>query len=96
MPYYYRLRRLIPKKTERNKVIDKLLSLRGRLDRLLPPKDADDRLLLATWNIRDLGKRNRRGYGRRLPESHFYIAEVISRFDFVAMQQVNQPGEWQR
>ena len=67
MPYYSRLRRLIPKKTERNKVIDKLLSLRKRLNRSLPAKDADDSLLLATWNIRDLGKRNRRGYGHGCP-----------------------------
>lgn len=57
MPYYYHLRRRIRGKTERDKVIDKLLHLRRRLDRQLPPKDSDLNLLLATWNIRDFDKR---------------------------------------
>ncbi len=62
----------------------------------IPDKDAENNLLLATWNIRDLGKSNRRGYGKRLPETHYYIAEVISRFDFVAVQEVNQLPEWNK
>jgi hypothetical protein len=65
-----------------------------RTNKHIPPKDADQNLLLATWNIRDFDKRNRRGFGPRLPESHFYIAEVISRFDFVAVQEVNRLREW--
>lgn len=60
----------------------------------MPDKDAEHNLLLATWNIRDLGKTNRRGFGSRLPEMHFYIAEVLSRFDFVAVQEVNELQEW--
>jgi len=95
MPNYYYLRSRV-KKADRNTVIDKLLNLRKRLDKYIPPKDADHNLLLATWNIRDFDKVNRRGFGKRLPESHFYIAEIISRFDIVAVQEVNQLGEWEQ
>lgn len=95
MPRYYKLRYDIPE-SFRDGVVDKLLNLRRRLAEHVPSKDADDNLLLATWNIRDLGKENRRGYGERLSESFFYIAEIISRFDFVAVQEVNRLDEWER
>lgn len=95
MPYYYKLKRSIRNNAERNLLIDKLMSLRKRLDRHIPSKDADDNLLLATWNIRDFGKKNRRGFGPRLPETHFYIAEIISRFDIAAIQEVNRLEEWE-
>ncbi|MDH3753482.1 MAG: endonuclease/exonuclease/phosphatase family protein [Acidimicrobiia bacterium] len=92
---YYRLRQRFRNADDRARVIDRLLALRGSLERTVPPKDADDNLLVATWNIRDLAKTNRRGYGKRLPESHFYIAEVLSAFDFIAVQEVNQLDEWE-
>ena len=95
MPFYYHLRRKIPDKHERSIVINKLLHLRKRLDIDVPAKNLDQDLLLATWNIRDFDKDNRRGFGERLPESLFYIAEILSRFDFVAVQEVNQLGEWE-
>lgn len=79
----------------RKRAVNNLMRLRTQLDRAVPNKDAEDNLLLATFNIRDLGKRNRRGWGKRLPESWFYLAEVISRFDFVAVQEVNELEEWQ-
>ena len=81
---------------ERKRVLPSLVALREQLARDIPAKDAEDHLLLATWNIRDLAKVNRRGYGERLPESLFYIAEVLSRFDFVAVQEVNELDEWER
>ena len=96
MPFYYGLKRSIRNKEARDRVIDKLLALRNRLDASLPPKDADENLLLGTWNIRDFDKANRRGFGDRLPESLYYIAEIISRFDFVAVQEVNRLNEWER
>ncbi len=42
-------------------------------------------LLLATWNIRefDSGK-----YGYRDDEAYYYIAEILSRFDLIAIQEV--------
>lgn len=96
MPFYSRLAYDVRDDKERTKVVSKLLSLRRRLDRHLPSKDADDNLVLATWNIRDFDKANRRGYGKRLPESLYYIAEIISRFDFVAVQEVNRLREWEK
>lgn len=92
--FYNRLRYKIRKKADRDRAVKNLIQLRHQLDRTVPGKDADDNLLLATFNIRDLGKNNRRGWGKRLPESWFYIAEVISRFDFVAVQEVNELNEW--
>lgn len=84
------------KAEDRPRVVRNLIALRAQLDRDIPPKDAQDNLLLATWNVRDLGKTNRRGFGDRLPETYFYIAEVLSRFDFVAVQEVNELDEWKR
>jgi endonuclease/exonuclease/phosphatase family metal-dependent hydrolase len=45
--------------------------------------------LLATWNIRDFDS-NKFGHGKRLRESFYYIAEIISHFDLVAVQEVNR------
>lgn len=94
MNYYY-LRYRFKEKNERNRVIDNLAALRSQLDRDIPDKDAENNLLLATWNIRDFDKTNRRGFGDRQTESHFYIAEILSRFDFVAVQEVNELDEWE-
>ncbi len=55
----------------------------------VPRKDLGKTLLLATWNIRDFGRSGGRGYGERTLESLMYIAEVISAFDLVAVQEVN-------
>lgn len=96
MPYYYQLRRAIRDKQERARVIDNLVALRDQLDSEVPAKDADRNLLVASWNIRDFGKPgSRRGFGRREPESFFYIAEIISRFDMVAVQEINELPEWE-
>jgi hypothetical protein len=82
-------------KAELRRAVGNLEALREQLTAEIPPKDAEDNLLLATWNIRDLGKKGGGfGYGPRLPESYFYIAEIISRFDFVAVQEVNQLDAW--
>lgn len=50
---------------------------------------SDDSMLLATWNIRDFDG-NGFGYGPRKPESHYYLAEAISTFDLVAVQEINR------
>lgn len=105
---YYRLRFDFRNSDERKRVIANLESLRAGLDKDIPAKDQDHRLLLATWNIRDLGKeylasfapgfdrkKMRRGAGPRSRESLYYIAEIISRFDFVAVQEVNDIDEWE-
>jgi endonuclease/exonuclease/phosphatase family metal-dependent hydrolase len=106
---YYQLRYDFSDSAERSRVIGNLQRLRAALDQQIPPKDQTDSLLLATWNVRDLGKdyllgldpaydkrRMRRGAGPRQPESFWYIAEIISRFDFVAVQEVNEIDEWEK
>jgi endonuclease/exonuclease/phosphatase family metal-dependent hydrolase len=90
-------RRFLPK-ADRARAISNLKLLRKQLSDEIPAKDTEEHMLLATWNVRDFGKPEpkRKGYGPRLGETHFYIAEVISRFDFVAVQEVNDLPEWDR
>ncbi len=52
----------------------------------VPSKDTGKTLLLATWNLRDFGKN--KGYGERTLEPVYYIAEIISAFDLVALQEI--------
>src|SRR5262245_3253051 len=66
----------------------RLLALRESLGPLRKRK-RDSSLLLATWNIRDFDS-NKFGFGPRLEESFYYIAEIISCFDLVAVQEVNR------
>src|SRR3954453_2378748 len=54
----------------------------GREDRRIPAKSTA-RLLVATWNIANLGLQQRRDKDYRL------IAEIIRWFDLVALQEVN-------
>lgn len=82
---------------ERKRAIARLRLLRDQLEDEVPSKDANDKLLLATWNIRDLGVPGGGfGHGERLEESYFYIAQILSRFDFVAVQEVNELYAWER
>ncbi len=71
--------------TERKRVTQRLLALRARLDKKIPQKDTDSSLILATWNIRDFDTES---YGWRLDESILYMAEIINRFDLVAIQEL--------
>ena len=80
MPYYKPIKR-IKDDVERVRIAEKLLTLRRQLDAQIPQKTATETLLLATWNIREFGD-NRR------TESLHFIAEIISRFDLVAVQEV--------
>jgi endonuclease/exonuclease/phosphatase family metal-dependent hydrolase len=66
----------------------RLLAMRQDLAQMRKRKN-DSSLLLATWNIRDFDS-NKFGYGPRRPETFFYIAEIISCFDLVAVQEVNR------
>jgi len=89
MVFYGGLRDVRPE-GERPGVAGKLVDLRGELrDQGVPRRTASDTLLLATWNVREFGRR-RPKYGRRIPESFYYIAETISAFDIVALQEVNE------
>jgi len=68
-------------KEERLRTTTNLLKLRSQLDTDIPQKTATETLLIATWNIRKFGNK------RRL-ESLYYIAEIINRFDLIAIQEV--------
>ena len=80
MPYYHPIKNL--NKVERLRTLNKLLDLRKHLDEVIPQKTATDTLLLATWNIRAFGDNRRK-------ESLHYIAEIVSRFDLIAIQEVS-------
>lgn len=66
---------------ERKRTIEGLTRLRGQLDAEIPKKTAERTLLLATWNIRQFTD-------NRKQESYLYIAEILSRFDLIAVQEV--------
>lgn len=86
MPMYWKLK--YQKTEDRERIIDKLSALRKLISRSVPRRTASDTLLLATWNIRDFDS-NKFGHGPRLRESYHYIAEIVSAFDLVALQEVN-------
>jgi endonuclease/exonuclease/phosphatase family metal-dependent hydrolase len=68
--------------------IERLLAIRKTMEPIRRRK-SDSSLLLATWNIRDFDS-NKFGFGPRLPESFYYIAEMFSCFDLIAVQEVNR------
>lgn len=53
----------------------------------IPPRTLSSSLLLATWNLREFGGTK---YGGRIADPYHYIAEVISHFDLVAIQEVRE------
>jgi endonuclease/exonuclease/phosphatase family metal-dependent hydrolase len=67
---------------------ERLLAMRKSLASIRGRK-SDASLLLASWNIRDFDS-NKFGFGHRLSETFYYIAEIISCFDLVAVQEVNR------
>ena len=88
MTYIGDLRRLRPIGT-RKRIAGHLRDVKKQLVKQgVPPRSVQDTLLLASWNIRDFDS-NKFGHGKRLRESYFYIAEIISAFDIVALQEVN-------
>ena len=84
MPYYSGLKQIVDAPT-RKRIVAGLKRLRAGLSAAIPPRTSTDTLLLATWNIRefDSGK-----YGYRPEEPYYYIAEILSRFDLIAIQEV--------
>lgn len=75
---------------------DNLLRLRNSLRThlgVLPESmeklpDTSEVLRLATWNLREFGRENK--YGKRLDDAYYFIAEIISQFDLVALQEVTR------
>lgn len=62
-----------------------LITLRLELDNKVPTKTVESTLLLATWNIREFGGNKS---GGRDKEALYYIAEILSHFDIIAVQEV--------
>ncbi len=81
MPFYQTIKENTP---SGKRTIEKLLLLKEALNEI-PKKTLDETLLLATWNIRDFDKP---AYGERSDEAIFYLAEIASRFDIIAIQEV--------
>ena len=75
-------------------VSDDLDILGAALDEAIPAKSLDRNLLIATWNIRNFGAYNAKWVAgdddkpKRDLQSIHCIAEIISRFDVVAVQEV--------
>lgn len=75
-------------------VAAELHTLRGALDAAVPAKLLDRNLLIGTWNIRALGDLTEKWRSeaddtpKRDLASLLYIAEILSRFDVVAVQEV--------
>ena len=73
-----------------------LAALRTSLDAELPPKTIEQNLLIATWNIRSFGDLTEKWASstsdapRRDLHALRCIAEIISRFDVIAIQEVKE------
>jgi endonuclease/exonuclease/phosphatase family metal-dependent hydrolase len=83
MPFYRNLTSIHNDESKRG--VDRLLDLRKQLKKEIPPRDLERTLLLATWNIREFDSPK---FGGRAAESYYYIAEILSHFDLIALQEV--------
>ncbi|WP_400077673.1 endonuclease/exonuclease/phosphatase family protein [Winogradskyella sp. R77965] len=86
---YYAIKNDFQKPIERKRVIGRLVNLKKDLDEKIPDKEFNENVLIATWNIRDFDS-NQYGYGPRTKEAFYYMSEIISSFDLVAIQEVNE------
>lgn len=84
MPFYYEIDENSP---AGKRTADRLLALQQQLASEVPKRTISDTLLLATWNIREFDSSK---FGERTKESFYYIAEIISHFDIVAVQEVRK------
>lgn len=97
MPYYSELDKM--NDTKKARVALNILKLRelfvegsglpGDSDYVapIPDRTLNDNLIVGTWNIREFDSD---AYGLRGAEPLMYIAEIISRFDIVAIQEVRR------
>lgn len=65
----------------------RLLQLRTALRESGVPEKCNQTLLLATWNIREFDSP---AYGERSLEAMYYIAEICSHYDLIAIQEVRE------
>ncbi len=69
---------------DKKRTISNLIRLKQGISQHIPSKKVDKNLLLGSWNIKNFGKLK-----DRTAESIYYIAEIISAFDIVAIQEIN-------
>lgn len=81
MPYYKPLEAL--PETDRVHIIENLQRLRAKLKQQLPERTNRSSLLLSTWNLREFSAAT-----NRLEETYWYIGEIISSFDLIAVQEI--------
>lgn len=72
--------------TQKKRTVEKLQIFREQLSEI-PESKLNYNLLLATWNIREFDSG---AFGDRIFEANYYIAEIISKFDIVAIQEVHR------
>lgn len=65
-------------------VNEEIQNLLTHKDKRKVPAKSDDKLLIATWNIANLGLQ------KRWEDHYTLLAEIISWFDIIAVQEVNQ------
>jgi endonuclease/exonuclease/phosphatase family metal-dependent hydrolase len=84
MPFYVDIRRQPTE--DQKRIAAGLLRIKDALrDQGVPGRSLDDRLLIATWNIREFD--SSKGGVRDL-EPLLYIAEILSAFDLIAVQEI--------
>jgi len=88
MPSYLPIRRWMDT-AEKVRTAERLLALREKLRSEVTERAGRNPLLIASWNLRDFDS-NRLGHGPRLRESFYYIAEIVSAFDLIALQEVSR------
>ncbi len=75
-------------------VAQDLQKLRAELDKTIPPKQLDHNVIVGTWNIRAFGDLTERWTEKEgdSPKRNLHalrcIAEIVSRFDVIALQEV--------
>lgn len=75
-------------KAERERTATGLARLRHDLIQTIPPRTYESNLLVATWCLREFGRPNHLTGDE--PEALFYMAQVITSFDLVALQEVDR------
>jgi exonuclease III len=84
MPFYQNIN---ADTADGRRTIDRLLKLREKLRVEIPEKHMESNLIIASWNIREFDSP---AYGDRVEEAFYYIAEIVSKFDIIAIQEVRQ------
>jgi len=85
MPFYPVINKFSPEL--RAYAVPRLQALRAALSAAIPTRTATETLLLATWNLREFDTRK---YGGRSELALLTIAEIASRFDLIAIQEVRE------